>query len=311
MNHLITVVVPCFNEEDVIQTAHQRLVHMMTQNKYSQYEIIYVDDGSTDETVNKVQNIIASDDHAKLIKLSRNFGHQAAVSAGINHCTGDVCIIIDADLQDPPELIPEMIKIWKDNDCNVVYGVRSKRHGESFFKRKSAKLFYRLLNKLSDVQIPLDTGDFRLIDQHVIQAFNQLNEKNKYIRGLFSWVGFKQCPIFYERNPRFAGKTKYPIIKMMKFAIRGVLYFSKRPLDIAIAFGFLFLIIDVILLAYVIHSKINNMVIPGWTSNLIINICLSAINLICLGIIGKYVGIIFDEIKNRPEYIVEKKIKID
>jgi dolichol-phosphate mannosyltransferase len=245
-----------------------------------------------------------------VISFSRNFGHQAAVSAGIKNCSGDVAIIIDADLQDPPTLIPEMVRLHREQGANVVYGVRKERKGEGFFKKFTAKLFYRLLNALSDVKFPLDTGDFRLIDKKVIEEFKKLKERDKYIRGLISWMGFKQIPIYYDRNPRLAGKTKYPLKKMIKFALTGILYFSDKPLKLATTIGFITTLVGLVLAAYVVVIKVINssQVISGWASTMITIIFLGGVQLLTLGIIGRYIGNIFDEVKGRPEYIVNKVI---
>lgn len=306
INDFISIIVPCFNEEAVINETNNRLKKVALAN-FTNYEIIYVNDGSFDSTFNILEALSKGDSNIKIINFSRNFGHQAAVSAGIKNCNGDAAIIIDADLQDPPELFPDIINTWKENNCNVVNCVRQKRLGETIFKKVTAKIFYRLLNKLSEIDIPLDTGDFRLIDRKVIEAFKRIPEKNKYIRGLFAWVGFKHVPFYYTRQERFAGSTKYPLYKMLKFSANGIMYFSKKPLEIVIGLGLIFLVFDVFLASYILYLKFNGETIAGWTSSILINIFLSAINLICLGIIGKYLGIIFEEIKNRPEYVIENK----
>ena len=304
-NFKLSIVIPCFNEEAGIKTTHQRVQSVITQNHYESYELIYVNDGSTDKTAVLLNELSDENNAIKVIHFSRNFGHQAAVTAGLSHTTGDVAIIIDADLQDPPELFPDMIKIWQEESCDVVYGVRTKRRGETLFKKLSATVFYRLLNWLSNSKIPLDTGDFRLVNSKVLQEFKRLKEKNKYIRGLFSWLGFKQCPMYYERDQRHHGTTNYPFMKMIRFGLNGILYFSKKPLNIAIFVGFLSVFIAFCLFVYALYSKYFLSTSVGWASTITVNVFFSGINLLCLGIIGKYVGIILDEVKDRPEYVID------
>jgi dolichol-phosphate mannosyltransferase len=306
----ISVIVPCFNEEAVVRQAYERIKVVLDRIEGAECEILFINDGSTDHTVRILEEIAAQDRSVKIISFSRNFGHQPAVSAGICNCTGDVAIIIDADMQDPPELFPEMIDIYKRENCNVVYGVRKKRKGESLSKRLTAKIFYRLINFLSDVSIPLDTGDFRLIDKIIISEFRNLPEKNKFIRGLISWVGFKQVPIYYTRDPRLAGETKYPMVKMLKFATTGLLYFTKKPLKLAISIGFFNILVGLALVVYVLISKFSKLIdtVPGWASLLIVIIFFGGVQLLTVGVLGEYIGSIFDEIKKRPEYIISKKI---
>ncbi|UJS15924.1 MAG: glycosyltransferase family 2 protein [Candidatus Jettenia sp.] len=306
----ISIIIPCYNEEAVIEETYKRVKRSLTNNGYTRHEIIFINDGSRDRTLLLLEEISQRDTHVKVISFSRNFGHQPAVSCGINYCTGDVAIIIDADLQDPPELFHQMIQKYEEEDCNVVYGVRRERQGESFFKRCTAKLFYRMINSLSEVPIPLDTGDFRLIDERVIREFKQLKEKNKYIRGLISWIGFKQMPIYYTREPRFAGETKYPVSKMIKFATTGLLYFTRKPLKLATTLGFSSILIGFILVIYVFVSKFSRQIdaVPGWASTLIIIIFFLGVQLLTIGVMGEYIGSIFSEVKERPEYIIEKKI---
>ena len=306
IQEFLSVIVPCYNEDVLIEETHQRLMGVLTTH-FSRYEIIYVNDGSSDLTLTKLNQLSMDNSNVKVVSFSRNFGHQPAVSAGISNCNGDVAIIIDADLQDPPELFPEIIDVWKKNACNVVYCVRKERLGETIFKKLTAKIFYRILNRLSDIHIPVDTGDFRLIDASVIQAFKRIPESNKYIRGIFSWLGFKHVPFYYVRQERFAGTTKYPLFKMLRFSTNGIMYFSKKPLEIMTFFGMSLLFFDLIFAGYVIYLKLTGVTIKGWTSLVLIHIFLSGVNLICLGIIGKYIGIIFDEVKRRPEYIIQSR----
>lgn len=306
----ISLIIPSFNEETVITETHNRLIEVFKLNSLSDYELIFINDGSSDNTYEILKALSLKDMHIKVLSFSRNFGHQAAVTAGLRECKGDVAIIVDADLQDPPELIPEMIKIYKTEKCNVVYGVREAREGESFFKKMSAKLFYRSLNYLGDVSFPLDTGDFRLIDRKVIDVFNNLPERNKYIRGLISWLGFIQCPIYYKRDPRFSGETKYSLGKMFKLASIGLFYFSKKPLMLATSIGFMSILIGLIYALWLIINVIFQFghIVSGWTSIILIIIFFGGVQLLTIGILGQYVGSLFDEVKRRPEYIISDKI---
>jgi polyisoprenyl-phosphate glycosyltransferase len=303
----LSVIVPCYNEQEVIALTFNHLTSVLTNMPISGYEIIFINDGSTDTTLLHLSRFAAQDNHVKMINFSRNFGHQPAVSAGIAYCTGDVAVIMDADLQDPPEIIPAMLDMYNKEQCNVVYGVRKGRKGESWFKKTTATIYYRLLNWLSDVKLPQDAGDFRLIDRKVINEFKNLKEKHKYIRGLISWIGFKQCPIYYERNARAAGETKYPLAKMLKFATTGLLYFTKKPLAIAISVGLTSILIGLALAIYIVISKILHPanIVQGWTSLIVVIIFFGGVQLLSIGLLGKYLGSIFDEVKNRPEFIVE------
>ena len=309
-NLFISIIIPCFNEEQVISHTYERVDKTMQSFKHSGYELIFINDGSRDKTLEILRAISQKDSNVKILSFSRNFGHQPAVTAGINICKGDIAIIIDADLQDPPELFPEMVKIYLEQNANVVYGLRKERKGETFFKRFSAKYFYKTMNFLSDTPLPVDTGDFRLIDKHVIEAFKSLPEKNKYIRGLISWIGFKQVPVIYVREERFAGETKYPLSKMIKFASTSLLYFSKKPLKLALTIGLISIIIGIGLAIWVITGLIyrTNSIVPGWASTIIALIFFGGIQLLTIGVLGEYLGNMFEEIKNRPEYIIHEKI---
>ena len=308
---LLSIITPCYNEEQVIQETYKRLTEVMKTIEYD-YELLFVNDGSKDKTLLILSDLAAQDKHVKIISFSRNFGHQCAVTAGINNCNGDLAVIIDADLQDPPEVILDMLEIQRKENASVVYGVRKKRDGESKFKLLTAKYFYRILNKLSDVQFPVDTGDFRLIDRKIIDGFNNLHEKNKYIRGLVSWMGYKQVPCFYERKERFAGETKYPLKKMLKFAATGLLSFSKKPLKMAVWMGVLSVLICLVYALIVLISKIVHPAsfVVGWTSIILIIIFFGGIQLLTIGILGEYIGSLFDEAKDRPEYIIADKINL-
>ena len=305
----ISVIIPCYNEEAVIGSTYQRLKQVMQAHGFSKHELIFINDGSGDRTFELLRDVSKNDAAVKLINFSRNFGHQPAVTAGIHHCSGDIAIIIDADLQDPPEVFPEMVAIHKEQGANVVYAVRKEREGETYFKKISAKYFYKFINKLSETPIPLDTGDFRLIDKKVIDEFRKLKENNKFIRGLISWIGFKQVPFYYNRMERLAGESKYPIRKMLKFATTGILYFSKRPLQIAVSIGLLCTVVSMLLLFYVLWGFFfSNRMVSGWASTVLIIIFFSGIQLVSLGLVAQYIANIFDEVKHRPEYIIADKI---
>jgi len=305
----VSVIVPCYNEEQVICNTHSRIKKVLTDAGINNHELIFVNDGSKDSTFRLLSELSKSDVKTKIVSLSRNFGHQPAITAGINNCSGDIAIIIDADLQDPPELFPDMIKKYQEEMCNVVYGVRIERQGETFFKKISSKWFYKFLNYLSDTDIPKDAGDFRLIDKLVISEFQKLGENNKFIRGLISWIGFHQVPFYYNREERFAGNTKYPLRKMLKFATTGILYFSKKPLQIAVSVGLVCTIVSMLLLFYVLWSYFfSDRLVGGWSSTILIIIFFSGIQLTSLGLVAHYIASIFDEVKKRPEYIVHRKI---
>jgi glycosyltransferase involved in cell wall biosynthesis len=309
----ISVVIPMYYEEQVAEECYKRTSEVLNKisDNYS-HEIIFINDGSKDKTLSILENIAKQDETVKVISFSRNFGHQAAVTAGLKYVTGDAIVIIDADLQDPPELIPEMLKKWEEG-YEVIYGKRRTRKGESAFKLLTAKAFYSTLNKLSDVEIPKDTGDFRLVDRKVVDVINSLPEHNKFLRGLFSWVGFEQYAFEYERQERFAGKTKYPLKKMLKLASDGIISFSTKPLKIVGALGIVSVIISIIILIYSILSfalKWNNLT-SGWTSIMCTTTFLSGTILISLWMIGEYIARIYDETKQRPQYIIEKKINIE
>jgi dolichol-phosphate mannosyltransferase len=252
-------------------------------------------------------SIALSDSRVTLINFSRNFGHQAAVTAGIHHCQSDLAIIMDADLQDPPELIPDILKCQEQESANVVYCVRKSRLGESKFKRWSSKKFYRILNKFSDTKFPLDAGDFRLIDSRIIQEFNRFKERGKYVRGLISWVGFKQVPFYYERGVRWGGESNYPLKKMFSFASTALVYFSKKPLQIAMGLGFFTVFIGIGMALWYIFGKIFGYTEAetGWTSIMIGIIFFGGVQLLTIGVLGQYIGILFEEVKERPEYIIE------
>lgn len=304
----LSVIIPCYNEEAVLIKSYERTISVL-RNLPCVAEIIYINDGSRDRTPQMLDEIAEKDFMVKVIHFSRNFGHQSAVTAGIHNCDADWAIIMDADLQDPPELIPDILALCRKEQANVVYCVRKSREKESFFKRMSAKYFYKLINSMSEVKFPLDTGDFRLIDRKIMDEFNKLREHGKYIRGLISWMGFRQVPFYYERKARFAGETKYPLSKMIKFGSNALLYFSKKPLLIATGIGFVAVVVGIILAIWYVLGKIYGFsnAETGWTSTITIIVFFGGIQLLTVGVLGQYIGVLFDEIKDRPEYIIEKK----
>jgi dolichol-phosphate mannosyltransferase len=303
----LSIIIPCYNEESVIGNCYTRLAQSLDLLKNINSQIIFINDGSSDNTRMILASIALSDKRVTLINFSRNFGHQAAVTAGIHHCQSDLAIIMDADLQDPPELIPDLLNCQAKENANVVYCVRKKRLGENRLKLWTAKFFYRILNKISDTKFPADTGDFRLIDSRIIQEFNRFKERGKYIRGLISWVGFKQVPFYYERNSRQAGESKYPLKKMLSFATTALVYFSKKPLQLSIGLGFFAFFIGIIMALWSFFGKIFGYTAAesGWTSIVITIIFFGGIQLLTIGVLGQYIGILFDELKERPEYIIE------
>lgn len=307
----ISIVVPLYNEELVIEAMAARLTGVLDAAGFA-FEVIMVNDGSRDRTAELARAICAADPRYRLIGFSRNFGHQFAITAGMDRCRGDAVVVIDADLQDPPEIIPQMVARWREG-FQVVYGLREKREGETWFKLVTAKMFYRVLKRLTSVEIPVDTGDFRLIDRSVLEQLNSMRERSRFVRGMVSWIGFRQCAVTYVRHQRHAGETKYPLSKMMKFAIDGLLAFSQVPLKLASGLGmtasavsFFFMIYGVII-KYVAPER----VIPGWSSTISAILFLGGVQLICLGVLGEYVGRIYEEIKNRPLYIVAEEVNFD
>lgn len=307
----ISVIIPMYYEEEVAEKCYEKVTETLNNIKNYDYEIICINDGSKDRTLQILENIAKKDERLKILSFSRNFGHQCAVTAGLKFATGDAIVIIDADLQDPPELIPEMIALW-ENGNDVIYGKRKSRKGESPFKLLTAKMFYKTLNALSDVEIPKDTGDFRLVDKKVVDTINSLPEHNKFLRGLFSWVGYNQVPLEYERKERYAGKTKYPLRKMLKLASDGIISFSTKPLKIVGCLGILTIVLSIILLIYALISYIFklNELSAGWTSLMICITLFSGVQLLSLWIMSEYIGRIYDEAKQRPQYIIEKKINL-
>lgn len=308
----VSIVIPMYYEEEVAEECYKRVKNVLISLKDYEHEILFVNDGSKDKTLEILESIAEKDKQVKVISFSRNFGHQCAVTAGLQYVTGDAIVVIDADLQDPPELIPDMLTLWKQGN-EVIYAKRKTREGESKFKLLTAKMFYRILNGLSDVEIPADTGDFRLVDREVVDVINSMPEHNKFLRGLFSWVGFKQQPFEYERKERFAGKTKYPLKKMLKLASDGIISFSTKPLKIVGGLGIITIFISILLLLYSVISYIFNLnqLTPGWTSIMVAITLFSGVQLLSIWIISEYLARIYDESKKRPQYIISKTINIE
>lgn len=307
----ISIIIPAYNEEEVAQECYNRLEEVLNKLNNYENEIIFINDGSKDKTLEILTELANQNENVKIVSFSRNFGHQAAVTAGLKYVTGDAILIIDADLQDPPELLPEMLKLWEEGN-EVIYGERKTREGESKFKLFTAKMFYNTLNALSDVEIPKNTGDFRLVDRKVVDTINSLPEHNKFLRGLFSWVGYRQYAFKYERKERFAGKTKYPLKKMLKLAADGIIGFSTKPLKILGGLGFISIIISFIILIYSLLSfafEWNNLE-AGWTSIMVSITFFAGVQLLSIWVLSEYIGRIYDETKNRPQYIVDKTINI-
>lgn len=304
-NKLLSVVVPIFNEIEVIDAFYLEMKRFLNSLTSIDYEIIFIDDGSTDESFKKLQKLACIDVNIRIIKFSRNFGHQIAITAGIDNANGDAVVVIDADLQDPPEAIRLFIDKWH-NGYDVVYGVREKRKGESWFKLATASFFYRILKKFTKIDIPVDVGDFRLMSRQAVLYFRQFRERDRFVRGLVSWVGFRQIGVKYSRDKRFAGKTKYPIKKMVKFAIDGITSFSNVPLKFASWFGFFTSAFAFAYAIVIFIQKFLGITVQGFATIVIGMFFLGGIQLICLGIIGEYVGRIFNETKQRPMYIVEE-----
>ncbi len=298
----LTVVVPAFNEESNVSTMHERLVAAL-EDHVDGLEILFVDDGSTDATWERVADLAAHDPRVRGLRFARNFGHQAALTAGVDAARGRAVVIIDGDLQDPPEIIPEMVDCWREG-FEVVYGQREEREGETWFKLATAKLFYRILRGITNVEIPVDTGDFRLMGPRAVEAFRALPERNRFIRGLVSWIGFPQTAVKYTRQARQAGETKFPVRKMLRFALDGITSFSFFPLRIATWAGFAVSLFAFLYIVVVLVLKVVGVSWSGYTSLMASILFLGGVQLLMIGIMGEYLARIFDEVKRRPLYLV-------
>ncbi len=301
--NLISVIVPVLNEELTLSEFYKQIVDNL---KPHNYEIIFVNDGSTDKSQAIINGFRTRNNKVKVINLTRNFGHQIAITCGIDHARGDAAIIIDSDLQDPPSVIPKMIQKWQEG-YDVVYGIRSQRSGENFVKVTTAKIFYKMINLLSGRAIPENVGDFRLISRKVINTLKETREYHRFLRGIISWIGYKHCGIHYKRNRRFAGSTKYSVFSMTKLAIDALLSFSFFPLRIASILGVITAIGAVIMIFYALYVQSIGQTVKGWSSTVVIILFMGSIQLITIGIIGEYLGRIYEEVKKRPLYIIGSK----
>jgi glycosyltransferase involved in cell wall biosynthesis len=302
---LLSIIAPIFNELENLPELHQRVTQVMTSLRMD-WELLLVDDGSTDGSTEAIRSLARKDPHVKPVIFARNFGHQIAVTAGLDYCCGQAAVVIDADLQDPPELIPELVAKWREG-YEVVYAVRSEREGETWFKQKTASAFYRIIYRITDVKIPLDVGDFRLLDRQVVDALRVMRERHRFLRGMAAWVGFRQIGVEYKRAARKAGVTKYPFRKMLRLAINAVTGFSYFPLQLATYLGFLSAGLSVLAIPIVIITRlVGHQAFFGQASTLIAVLFLGGVQLISLGILGEYIGRLYDEAKGRPLYVVRE-----
>jgi polyisoprenyl-phosphate glycosyltransferase len=306
----LSVVAPCFNEEGVLHELYRRISEVLDGSGET-WELVLVNDGSRDRTPEIMRELHAQDERVKVVDFARNFGHQIAVTAGMDYAQGDAVVLIDADLQDPPELILEMLAKWREG-YEVVYAIRAERKGETWFKEFTAKAFYRIIYKITDIDIPMDTGDFRLMDRKVVNALKTMHEKHRFMRGMSVWVGFRQTGVKYVRAERYAGETKYPLKKMLKFAMDGITSFSYFPLQLATYIGFVAALLAVLgIIVTIILRLSGSHAFFGQATTLVSVLFLGGVQLICLGILGEYLGRIYDEVKGRPLYIVREALGFD
>ena len=298
----LSLIIPVYNEEAIIAELDRRLKGFLREIDET-WEVVFIDDGSQDRTSEMLSELAAAEPRYKVISFSRNFGHQLAITAGMDRAEGDAVVIMDADLQDPPEVVTEMIQKWREG-YDVVYGQRSVRHGESVFKRATAAAFYRLLRMMLPIEIPLDTGDFRLMSRRVVLSLRALREQHRFVRAMVSWVGFKQTAVQYERPERFAGETKYPLRKMLRFAIDGITSFSIIPLRLATWLGLLAGFVAVVASGWALYAAIVGETVPGWATIMIAVALAASAQLVMMGILGEYIGRIYEEVKRRPLYVV-------
>ena len=303
---LLSVVAPVYNEEDTIEQFYGRVC---TALEGIRFELVLVDDGSTDRSELELLKLASNDPRVRVVQLSRNFGHQTALTAGLDHARGDAVVMLDADLQDPPELIPRMLDHWRAG-CDVVYAVREQRDGESRFKLATARWFYALFDRLAQVELEPNSGDFRLLDRRALDALLSMRERNRFLRGMTVWVGYRQAAVPYKRDPRFAGTTKYTIPKMLRFSFDAISSFSHRPLQLATLFGFIISTLAFVAIPVVIALHFMGSYLPGFGSLTIAVLLLGGIQLIAIGLIGEYVGRIYDEVKGRPLYLVRGRVNI-
>jgi glycosyltransferase involved in cell wall biosynthesis len=304
-SQLISVVVPAYNEAAVLEESHNRLSAAIDGMAYD-FEIIYVNDGSSDDTAGIIHGLRSRDPRVGLVNLSRNFGKEVALTAGLEHASGDAVVVIDADLQDPPELIPELVARWQEG-FDVVYATRNKRLGENWLKKSTAALFYRLMQKISRIRLPRDTGDFRILSRRAVDAVTRLREQHRFMKGLFTWIGFKQTSISYDRDPRHGGESKWSYWQLWNFALEGITSFSVAPLKISTYLGILTAVGAFVYGAIIItKTLIFGADLPGYPSLMVVILFLGGIQLISIGIIGEYLGRTFNESKNRPLYFVDE-----
>ena len=302
----LSIVVPCFNEEPCLAALHQRLTAAARAAVGTDYELVLVNDGSRDASWTRMQALAASDPKLVAVNLSRNHGHQLALTAGLDFCRGDAVLIIDADLQDPPELLGDMLATMREGQADVVYGVRRSRAGETAFKRATAHGFYRLLSRATEVDIPIDAGDFRLISRRALDALMAMPEQARFIRGMVAWIGFKQVPFAYNRDARFAGETKYPLGKMVRFAFDAITGFSSAPLKLASHAGLALSLGSLLIIFYITYAWLSGQSIQGWTSLMLVVVILGAVQMFVLALMGEYIGRLYNQAKQRPLYIVQE-----
>ncbi len=301
----LSIVVPCFNEQECLPTLHARLTAAAKAVAGEDYELVLVNDGSSDRTWPMMRDLAASDSHLVAIDLSRNHGHQLALTAGLDLARGQTILIIDADLQDPPELLGPMMETMAAERADVVYGVRSSRAGETRFKRATSHAFYRMLANATEVDIPLDAGDFRLMSRRALDALLAMPEQSRFIRGMVAWIGFRQVPFAYQRDERFAGVTKYPLSKMIRFAFDALTGFSSAPLKLASHAGLLLGFGSALIVLYILFAWLSGDNIPGWTSLMLVVVVLGAVQMFVLGLMGEYIGRLYSQAKQRPLYIIQ------
>jgi len=303
---LLSVVAPVYNEVATIEQFYARVCSALQGIRF---ELVLVDDGSTDGSDRELQQLATNDPRVRVVQLSRNFGHQTALTAGLDHARGDAVVMLDADLQDPPELIPQMLDHWRAG-CEVIYAVREQRAGESRFKLATARWFYALFDRLAQVELQHNAGDFRMLDRRALDALLSMRERNRFLRGMTVWVGYRQAAVPYMRDPRYAGETKYTLPKMLRFSLDAISSFSHRPLQLATLLGFLISTLAFIAIPVVVALRLAGSYLPGFGSVTIAVLLLGGIQLIALGIIGEYVGRIYDEVKGRPLYLVRSRVNI-
>jgi len=305
----LSLVLPMFDEEEVIDELHAQLQSFL-KDLGVDTEVIFVDDGSRDKTFAKLGELCKRDARYSILSFSRNFGHQTAITAGVDHARGEAVVVMDADLQDPPSVVVEMMDKWREG-YDVVYGKRKSRAGETFFKKLTAAIFYRLFAAMIPIEVPLDTGDFRLMSRRVVLTLRALRETHRFVRGMVSWVGFKQTAVLYDRPGRFAGETKYPLRKMLRFAIDGITSFSVLPLRLSTWLGVTMSVLSVCyaIWACIVHFVLNRTV-PGWTATVVLIALLASVQLLMIGILGEYIGRIYEEVKRRPLYVVKERVNL-